>query len=122
MPILKLGLFINSLIHDIPNQTASVIAFAVFACRHCFGLPYVAITELRSEYRANFEHEWLKELDKEFIAHNEDLGQATQSHLRQGSIHGLLPDRGSRSNTPPAHSMLELVCCVVFTDSFFSLP
>ncbi|CAJ1398655.1 unnamed protein product [Effrenium voratum] len=25
-----------------------------------------------SEYRANFEHEWLKELDKEFIAHNEE--------------------------------------------------
>ena len=30
----------------------------------------------RSEYRTSFEQEWLKELDKESIAHNEDSAEA----------------------------------------------
>jgi hypothetical protein len=38
----------------------------------------------RSEYRMNFEQEWLKELDKESIPHNEDLQAGNCVVLVQG--------------------------------------
>ena len=80
--ILSLYIYLYYIIYIYIYLSLSYLVLSFFKTLHLF-VDFGRLLE-RSEYRMNFEQEWLKELDKESIPHNEDLQAGNCVVLVQG--------------------------------------